>query len=166
MDKGNQKVNGSWGGGMISMGKDIVSLLRDAFLLILVFLLILFPIKFNKILVDAGFEEGSFVGFKWKSQVMESQEALKEAEAAILDLKRQNTELAAELDRAKTRINDPETTERISRLKLDNQKLNEATSRVQESVSQTIESNLPLVEKARSSKSLQVFRQISPSPTR
>jgi hypothetical protein len=54
----------------VSLGKDAVALFRDGSLLILAVLLVVFPRKFNRILVDAGFEEGSVVGFRWKSKLV------------------------------------------------------------------------------------------------
>ena len=49
----------------ISIGKDLFSLLRDGSLFLLALLLLFFPARLNSVLVSAGFEEGSIVGFKW-----------------------------------------------------------------------------------------------------
>ena len=50
----------------IIIGKDLFALLRDFSLFLLAALLLLFPAQLNDILMRAGFEEGSVVGFKWK----------------------------------------------------------------------------------------------------
>jgi len=82
-----------WFSRFIAVGKDLVSLLRDAALFLLAVLLVAFPIQFNSILVDAGFEEGSLVGFKWKSKLVESNRPLQDAQATISDLQTKNDDL-------------------------------------------------------------------------
>ena len=72
---------------VVSLGKDLVALLRDATLFVLAMLLLVFPAQFDSILVDAGFEEGSVVGFKWKSKLIDSNQALEEARATIASLR-------------------------------------------------------------------------------
>jgi len=76
----------SWLAASVSLGKDLVALLRDGAIFVLALLLIVFPLQFNSILVNAGFEEGSLVGFKWKSTLVESDRALKDAQGTISDL--------------------------------------------------------------------------------
>src|SRR5262245_29289116 len=85
-----------------SVGKDFVSLLRDASLFLLAALLIGFPTTFNSILVRAGFEEGSIVGFKLRSKLVESDVALQEARKTIGDLQKRNNEMAKTLAEANT----------------------------------------------------------------
>src|SRR5947207_6195399 len=53
----------------VAVSKDIIVVLRDATLLGLAGLLLVFPARFNDLLVSAGFEEGSIVGFKWKAKL-------------------------------------------------------------------------------------------------
>lgn len=141
----------SWVSAVVSLGKDLVSLLRDSALFILAVLLIAFPVQFNAILVNAGFEEGSLVGFKWKSKLVESDKALKEAQTTIFDLQNKNDELIAALSEANAKLNDPGTDERLAKLEEENRRLRDATAQVQTTVSQAIESNVALVEKALSS---------------
>src|SRR6218665_1739651 len=80
-------------GALVAVGKDLVALLRDAALLLIAVLLVMFPVTFNTILQKAGFEEGSLVGFKWKAKLVENDAALKEAQALITSLKEQNDKL-------------------------------------------------------------------------
>ena len=134
--------------GVVSLGKDIVALLRDAALFLLAVLLVAFPRQFNSILVSAGFEEGSLVGFKWKSGLVESNKALEDASATIARLQAKNDELAKALSDANAKLNDPEFVQRIARLEQENRRLKESAQQVQATVSQTIESNAPLVAKA------------------
>ena len=132
----------------ISVSKDLVSLLRDSALLLLTLLLIAFPNTLNSVLVKAGFEEGSFVGFKWKSNLVASDAALKEARATISDLQKRNDEMTKVLGQANARLNDPSLKANIAKLEQDNKQLMVNTQQVQASVSNTIASNAPLVDRA------------------
>ena len=133
---------------VVSLGKDIVALLRDATLFVLAMLLLAFPAQFNTILVDAGFEEGSVVGFKWKSKLIDSNQALEEARSTIASLQTRNDELLKALQYAKAKSDDPELMKRVTALQEENRKLQDQTQRVQTVVADTIESNAPLVQKA------------------
>lgn len=133
---------------VVSPGKDIVALLRDATLFVLAMLLLVFPAQFNTILVDAGFEEGSVVGFKWKSKLIDSNQALEEARSTIASLQTRNDELLKALQYAKAKSDDPELMKRVTALQEENRKLQDQTQRVQTVVADTIESNAPLVQKA------------------
>jgi hypothetical protein len=150
---GDIEANGTfkkpkWPAAAVSLGKDAVALFRDGALLIVALLLIVFPRTFNAILVDAGFEEGSVVGFKWKSKLVESDEALQRAQSTITELQNKNDELVAALGRVKTRPNDAQLEQQIDKLEDQNRRLKGSTQQVQAAVSQTIESNAPLVQKA------------------
>ena len=146
-DKENGKKESSISG-MVAVWKDLVSLMRDSALLLLAVLLIVFPSTLNSILVSAGFEEGSFVGFKWKSKLVDSDAALKEAHSTISDLQKKNNEMANALAEAKPKLNDPSFQKRVAKLEKENEKLNAATQQVQASVSNTIASSAPLVDRA------------------
>ena len=134
--------------GAIGLGKDLVALLRDAALFVLAALLVLFPARFNDILVDAGFEEGSVVGFKWKANLLESNEALQEAQATIATLQGRNEELLKVLNDPATRIGSPELQEQLGTLQRESAAIQSNAQAVQETVSQTIAANTPLVAKA------------------
>ena len=141
----------SWLKASVSLGKDLVSLLRDGAIFVLALLLIVFPIQFNSILINAGFEEGSLVGFKWKSKLVESDKALKDAQATISDLQAKNDELVKALGDTNAKLKDPKLMERAEKLQDENSRLKDATLQVQTTVSNAIESNVPLVAKALSS---------------
>lgn len=132
----------------VGVGKDLVVLLRDATLLFLAGLLLLFPSKFNDLLVSAGFEEGSLVGFKWKANLIQSDGALKDAQTIISELKSQLEKANQALNDALARTDDKATKASINKLYEQNLQVNEASLRVQAAVRSTIASNAPLVEKA------------------
>lgn len=136
---------------IITIGKDLVALLRDLAVFVLVVLLLVFPSTFNGILSNAGFEEGSFVGFKWKPKLLDSDAALKDAQALITDLREQNRKLTEAVAVAEAKINDPALKEQLAKLNVTNKQLSAASVRVEESVASTIKSNAPLVEKVQNS---------------
>lgn len=131
----------------IATWKDIVAVIRDTFLLALVFLLVLFPAKINAILVDAGFSEGSIAGFTWKAKLAESDQALKDMRANNTDLKTQNEKLAQTLAEVKSTVADTQIKQKLVELEDQNQKLNKVSERVSASVQATIASTAPLVYK-------------------
>ncbi|MCW9000160.1 MAG: hypothetical protein OQK04_15740, partial [Kangiellaceae bacterium] len=141
---------------LISVGKDLVALLRDSTIFILTVLLIVFPSKFNSILVAAGFEEGSFVGLKWKSNLEVTNEQLDQANEQITVLQAENDELLTALDIAKQQLeqangdNDGgELTLRIAELEKQNVQLKSDTQKIQSSVSQRVKSNLDFMQVAK-----------------
>src|SRR6266568_1641393 len=89
-------------------GKDVVTLLRDAMLLLMAVLLVKWPGTFNNILVNAGFEEGSFAGLKWKKKLSQSDTELVSAQSTIADLKVQNEKLTKALADAKPNNSNPD----------------------------------------------------------
>lgn len=133
----------------ISVGKDLISLLRDGALLLLAVLLIAFPNKINLILNEAGFKEGSVAGFKWESRLDNSTQALKEAEAKISELQKEKNEQAKALAEAKTLLADSALKQRISQLEKMNTDQKASTELVLSSVAQTIKANTDLVEKTK-----------------
>jgi hypothetical protein len=132
---------------LVAVSKDVVSLLRDLALFIIALLLIAFPAVFNSVLERAGFEEGSFAGLKWRSKLVASDAALKEARAAIGDVQQRNDEMAKALGQAREQVKDPGLRADITRLEQDSKRVEAATRQVQSSVSDTIASNAPLVNR-------------------
>ena len=151
MNTDNAKFDSSWITTATSVAKDIVALLRDSSLFLLAVLLVVFPAKFNSMLVDAGFEEGSVVGFKWKSKLIESNRALEDAQLTISKLQTKNDELLKALSDANSKSNDPKLLDRLAKLEEENKTLKTSTQNVQARVSDSIEANAPLLEKAMSS---------------
>jgi hypothetical protein len=140
------KAKGSVSKG-VDFGKDLVALLRDLALFVLALLLLVFPSTFNNVLSSAGFEEGSFVGFKWKPKLLDSDAALKEAQALITDLRDQNGKMAKALNEVQNKTNDPALKEQLAKLEEANKQLSAASTKVENSVATTIASNASLVEK-------------------
>lgn len=134
----------------VSVGKDLVALLRDSLLFALA-LLLLFPKTFNTMLVEAGFEEGSVVGFRWKSKLVESDAALQQALTTIADLRRKNDELTNTLTEANEGLGDPLLRNRVADIERENLTLKADAERVQATVAQTLETNEAFVRKARAS---------------
>lgn len=133
---------------ILGIWKDVVSLLRDSALLLLGLLLVVFPARFNDLLVSAGFEEGSVVGFKWKAKLVESDQALKEAQATITDLSAQNEKLSKELVAAQSQSTNPAEKARLGKLEEETRQLKVISAKVTANVRGTIAANANLVDKA------------------
>ena len=84
----------------VSVLKDLVVLLRDASVIALFAVFLLFPQKLNGILVSAGFEEGSFAGFKWKSKLVEYDATVAELQTALAEAQKVNARLTQALQAA------------------------------------------------------------------
>lgn len=131
----------------VNLSKDVVVLVRDSAIIVLAVLLLAFPIKFNSILVEAGFEEGSVVGFKWKSKLVESNEALEKANESIASLRDENSQLLAALEEAKAQVSDSKLKDTLSDLRNKNTEITRKVDAVQSNVMDVIESNDPLIQK-------------------
>jgi len=122
----------------VGIGKDLVALLRDGFLMVLAALLIFWPHKFNDLLVNAGFEEGSLVGFKWKAGFAETRTKLEQANAELENLKQANAGLTRQLNEAKKYVNDDALQAQITSAEQSNQTTAARLAIVQSSVQATI----------------------------
>ncbi|MBK8800457.1 MAG: hypothetical protein IPN71_00080 [Fibrobacteres bacterium] len=133
---------------LLARWREVVSVTRDSLLLLLAFLLLVFPTKFNDLMMRAGFEEGSIVGFKWKSKLADSDQALKEARATITDLSAQNEKLSKALADAKKVVTDTVQRRSIDSLQLENKRLNQSTAAVATSTQAVITASAAMVETA------------------
>ena len=88
---------------IISNTKTIIEIIISSLTLIIVCLFLFSPKSFNTILTDAGFEEGSVVGFKWKNKLLETDQVVK-------DLKQQNASLVKQNEELLTAINKSQKT--------------------------------------------------------
>lgn len=122
----------------VGVGKDLVALLRDAFLMVFALLLIFWPHTFNDILVNAGFEEGSLAGFKWKSGFAEARAKLEQAEETLKTLKETNANLTVQLAEAKKFVNDDALKAKITSAEQSSEIVAERSAAVQSSVQATI----------------------------
>jgi hypothetical protein len=136
---------------LVALGKDSVALVRDATLFSLALLLVAFPTYFNSMLVSAGFEEGSIVGFKWKAGLLAADSALQTANRTIAQLQAKNDELVQTLREMNTKLADPTFHERVAALERGNEQVQASANRANSNITQTLHSNAVLVDKARQS---------------
>ena len=120
-------------------------------LLFMAVLLIGWPQTINSILVEAGFEEGSFAGMNWKAKLTQSDDTLLKAQATIADLREQNEKLNSALSEVKSQIASPEIKANIAKLEQLNMHLAASSARVQAAVETTASANAPLVQKVQTS---------------
>ncbi|HYJ51743.1 MAG TPA: hypothetical protein VEW04_01085 [Allosphingosinicella sp.] len=71
----------------LEKSQQAVTFSRDLMIVLVFLLLLVFPAFVNDRLVDAGFDEGSFAGLRWKSRVERSNGELTEAKAQISALR-------------------------------------------------------------------------------
>lgn len=138
----------------VTVAKDITATARDACLLLLGLLLLVFPATFNRILVSAGFEEGSIAGLKWKSKLQNSDEALKVATGKIAELQRQLTANQDLLKQAQSKIENPALAAQVSQVVDGNAAIDRSASAVQRQSEAVINANADYVAKATSSLNL------------
>lgn len=146
-----EKRNDRYLSGFVATGKDLVAMLRDGMLLLIAVLLIGWPQTINSILVEAGFEEGSFAGVKWKAKLTQSDETLLKAQATIADLREQNEKLNKALSEVKSQIASAEVKEDIAKLDQLNVRLTASSAKVQAAVETTTSANAPLIQKVQAS---------------
>lgn len=138
----------------VAIAKDAFALLRDFALFAVAILLVVFPSTFNSVLTNAGFEEGSFAGLKWKRQFYDTDTALRTAQDTITSLQTQNSDLLKALAESKSHAPDLKQREELAKLESASRATAEAAKQVQASVGATLATNDPLVEKARAAISL------------
>lgn len=135
----------------ISIGKDLFALLRDSSLFVLAILLVFFPTKLNEVLTSAGFEEGSIVGFKWKAHLLDTDDALKAANATIETLQAQLIQANDTLAAANSAVSAGDLKERIKRVEKSGREVAAASVGATAAARSTIASNATLVERAQQS---------------
>lgn len=135
----------------LALGKDMFALLRDGSLFVFAALLLMFPAQLNSVLTSAGFEEGSIVGFKWKAQLVASDDALATAKASIDNLQRQLKQANDALAEAKTAVPSGALREKIQEVEQAGREVTAASVGASAAVQSTIVANAPLVERAQAS---------------
>lgn len=144
----------------IALAKDVFALLRDSVLFMAALLLLAFPVRFNAILSDAGFEEGSFAGLKWKRQFVDTDTALRTAQDTITSLQTQNAELLQAVKAAQNGAGEADRRTELARLESSSVATAAAARQVQASVGATLATNDRIVEKARAA----IAADTPPSP--
>ena len=134
----------------ISIGKDLFSLLRDGSLFLLALLLLFFPARLNSVLVSAGFEEGSIVGFKWKSRLVETNDALKDAKSTIEALQEQLKKANETLVAATSAVPAGELKDQIRKVEESGRVVVADSDGVAESARSAIRANAPLIQRVQS----------------
>lgn len=136
---------------LVSTGRELVAILRDAMLLLMAVLLLAWPQTIKSVLVDAGFKKGSIAGLEWEANLTQSDETLVKAQSTIADLIDQNNKLNKALSEMKSQIGNAEVNANIAKLEQLNTQLVANTAKVQVSVAANISANAPLVQEIQTS---------------
>ena len=91
---------------MLTKLKDTLALIREGVLIVLFFLLLVFPSCFNTILVNAGFTEGSVMGFTWKEKAIESQKAADSSQHIAETANAKLSEVSTTLEKFSVKVTD------------------------------------------------------------
>ncbi len=84
---------------VVTLAKELLGVTREALLVAVFLLLLLWPAGFNGILERAGFTKGSLMGFEWEKQLKASTEQAKGAGDAITQIEERLTVLQANVER-------------------------------------------------------------------
>ncbi len=72
---------------------DFVKFLKELSIPFVLILIFFYPSTLNEVLVNAGFEEGSVAGFKWKTKLAESNDNIRDLKNQVERLDTQNKTL-------------------------------------------------------------------------
>lgn len=99
----------------------------------------------QRILTNAGFEEGSFAGLKWKRSLVDTDNQLRVAQEAIIRLRSTNSDLTQALSQQSGAKGSKKTAD----LTAESRKVSETAEQVQNSLALTLQNNSSLVDRAR-----------------
>lgn len=131
---------------LVSIGKELVAMLRDAMLLVMAILLLVWPKVIKNVLVDAGVKKGNFAGMEWEANFSQSDENLVKSQSTIADLIEQNGKLSKALSEVKAQISNTEVKADIAKLEQINTRLIANATKAQVSAAANILANAPLVQ--------------------
>ena len=129
----------------VALLKDAVATLRDLALFLLAVLLLVFPSTFNTMLTNAGFEEGSIVGMKWKRGLVDTNQKLKLASDTIAMLTTERDQLRKSLATLQSQTNNPQQKRAIEALDAGISRSDTSVRDVQTTVRATLATNAVLV---------------------
>lgn len=136
---------------LVSIGKELVAMLRDAMLLVIAILLLVWPQTIKNVLVDAGFKKASIAGMEWEANFSQSDENLVKSQSTIADLMEQNGKLNKALSEVKSLIGNTEVKADIVKLEQINTQLVANATKAQVSAAANILANAPLVQEIQAS---------------
>ncbi len=126
----------------VALSKDIISLLRDAGLILIVFVMILYPFQFKSFLTDIGIQRAFGLEFD-----LDSFDKLETAQVLISNLQSKNDDLVKALEDIEGKVNDSDFKSKVQNFSKNNIEQRQKTKSVQRDVSKILEYNTPFVEK-------------------
>lgn len=127
---------------LVALSKDMTSLLRDAGLIIIVVIMIIFPHDFKSFLRDLGLQKAFGLEFN-----LDSFDKLETAQVLISKLQSNNDKLVKVLNEVGVGVTDLELKSKVEKFSKSNIEQQERTELVQKDVSKILEYNTPFVEK-------------------
>jgi hypothetical protein len=134
---------------IISILKDVISFLRDLVIFLILIFLLVFPAKFNTILVNAGFKEGDIAGFKWQAaDVINTNQTLHDAQTTNEILKNQVDSLTKLLVQINPLVKDSALKKNIKAIERDKLNIDSIFKQTNFSVQKTLSANAQIVSSA------------------
>jgi len=150
MTTDDQRRKARFGLPTLDTSQRAVTFFRDAMIVLLFLLLLVFPAFINDRLVDAGFEEGSFAGLRWKNRVERSSGELTEAKAQIGALRGRLKVTQDSLDALQSRV--PQVAvPNLALIRRENARVAQTSAASIRSIQQTISNNEQSVRPSASS---------------
>lgn len=131
---------------------DFVKFLKELSIPFVLILIFFYPSTLNEVLVNAGFEEGSVAGFKWKTKLAESNDNIRDLKNQVERLDTQNKTLLKTINetQATTKIYSPIWVEKIN---TENAELQSNSNRVITQARSFVDSSTELLLKNKSNAS-------------
>lgn len=131
---------------------DFVKFLKELSIPFVIILIFFYPSTLNEVLVNAGFEEGSVAGFKWKTKLSESNDNIRDLKNQIEQLDKQNKSLLKTINetQATAKIYSPIWVEKIN---TENAELQNKSDRVISQAKTFVNSSTDLLLKNKSNAS-------------
>ena len=126
---------------LVTLSKDFISLLRDAGLIFIVVMMVLYPANFKSFLTDAGIKSAFGLEFD-----LDSFSNLETTQILISNLQSENNQLIKELKSIEDKVNDSDFKLKVQELSKNNFEQRQQTELVQKDVSKVLEYNTPFVE--------------------
>jgi septal ring factor EnvC (AmiA/AmiB activator) len=127
--------------GIIEQLKGLVTFLREAIIVIVLILLLVFPTTVNSVLTKAGFTQASIAGFTWQRELEAAVQTTQDANQSVSKLENELQSTSAELEQIRTAANTPPAVrEQISALSTRLQRTQSETRAVKDNLQNSLAS--------------------------
>ncbi len=135
--------------GIIEQLKGLVTFLREAVIVLVLILLLLFPRTINSILTKAGFTQASIAGFTWQRELEAAVQTTQDANQSVAKLEGELQNTSAQLEQLRTAADTPPAVrDRISTLSARLERSQSETRAVKESLQSSLATQQRIMRQA------------------